>query len=182
MNPIPGTYVYTPASGTILTLGTHTLSVTFTPSNTTQYSTATATVSLVVNKQPLVVTANNETAVFGSPNPAYTYAITGFVNGDTQASATTGAPSLTTAPATPVNAGTYTIVAAAGTLAANNYSFTFINGTLTITQGAPTITFTVGNQTYGAAPFAVSATSNSTRKRHHPTRWSRVRRRSRARP
>ncbi len=27
---------------------------------------------------------------------------------------------------------------------------------------APTISFTVGNQTYGAAPFAVSATSNST--------------------
>ena len=28
--------------------------------------------------------------------------------------------------------------------------------------GTPTISFTVANQTYGAAPFAVSATSNST--------------------
>ena len=161
-NPIPGTYVYTPASGTILAPGTQTLSVTFTPTDTTHYGTATATVSLVVNKQPLVVTANNETAVYGSANPAYTYTITGFVNGDTQLSATSGAPSLTTTPATPVNAGPYTIVAALGTLTSSKYSFTFVNGTLTITPAAPTITFTVANQTYGAAPFAVSATSNST--------------------
>jgi hypothetical protein len=32
---------------------------------------------------------------------------------------------------------------------------------VTVNQAAPTITFTVSNQTYGVAPFTVSATSNS---------------------
>ena len=36
------------------------------------------------------------------------------------------------------------------------------NATFTVTAGTPTISFTVANQTYGTAPFAVSATSNST--------------------
>ena len=58
--------------------------------------------------------------------------------------------------------GTYPVTAAIGTLAAANYSFNFVNGSVTIGLGTPTINFTVLNQTYGAAPFAVSATSNST--------------------
>ena len=45
---IPGTFVYSPASGIIPSSGTHTLSVTFTPTDTTNYTTATATVSLMV--------------------------------------------------------------------------------------------------------------------------------------
>ena len=63
--------------------------------------------------------------------------ITGFANGDTQASAVTGAPSLTTTAATASPPGTYPITAAPGTLAAANYTFTFVNGTLTVTQGTP---------------------------------------------
>ena len=47
---VAGTFVYAPASGTVLTAGTHTLSVTFTPTDTTDYTTATATVQLTVNK------------------------------------------------------------------------------------------------------------------------------------
>ncbi len=45
---IPGTFVYTPPAGTIEPVGTDTLSVTFTPTDTTDYKTATATVQLVV--------------------------------------------------------------------------------------------------------------------------------------
>jgi sugar lactone lactonase YvrE len=45
-----GTYVYTPPAGTVLAAGSHTLSVTFTPSNQGTYpGTATVTVTLVVN-------------------------------------------------------------------------------------------------------------------------------------
>ena len=179
-NPIPGTYVYTPASGTILTPGTHTLSVTFTPTDPIHYTGASKTVSIVVNKATLVVTANNLTAVYGSANPPYTYTITGFVNGDTQATATTGAPTLSTTPGTPVNAGAYTITAANGTLASTNYGFTFVNGTLTISQAAPTISFTVPNQTYGAAPFSVERPR--TPPAPSPTRWSPARQPSRVRP
>lgn len=49
---IAGTFVYSPASGTVLTPGTQTLNVTFTPTNNALYDTATASVNLVVNKVP----------------------------------------------------------------------------------------------------------------------------------
>src|SRR5258708_1665239 len=131
---VAGTFSYSPALGTALSAGSHTLSVTFTPTNTTDYTPQTATVTLVVNQANLNVTANSQTVVYGTSLAPYTSTITGFVNGDTKATATTGAPLLTTTPATPVNAGVYTITSANGTLAASNYSFTFVNGTLTISQ------------------------------------------------
>ena len=62
---ISGIFVYTPAVGAIPPAGTDTLSVTFTPLDITDYSSATATVSLVVNMatpaitwaQPAAITA-----------------------------------------------------------------------------------------------------------------------------
>jgi hypothetical protein len=45
---VPGTFVYSPVSGTVLGAGSQTLSVTFTPTDTTDYNAATATVTLVV--------------------------------------------------------------------------------------------------------------------------------------
>ena len=43
-----GTFVYTPAAGTILVRGSTFLTVTFTPTDTTDYATAQASVTLVV--------------------------------------------------------------------------------------------------------------------------------------
>jgi hypothetical protein len=53
---VPGTFVYTPPAGTIEPVGTDTLSVTFTPSNTAGYSGATGTTQLVVTKATPVIT------------------------------------------------------------------------------------------------------------------------------
>jgi RHS repeat-associated protein len=47
---VAGTFAYIPASGTVLAIGTQTLSVTFTPTDTVNYTTATASVSLMVNQ------------------------------------------------------------------------------------------------------------------------------------
>ncbi len=47
---VAGTFVYNPAAKSILTAGPHTLTLTFTPSNTSTYNTATASVSLQVNQ------------------------------------------------------------------------------------------------------------------------------------
>ncbi|HEY9072619.1 MAG TPA: hypothetical protein VIN67_00680, partial [Desulfobaccales bacterium] len=56
---VAGTFVYTPASGTVLnTVGSQTLSVTFTPTDTTDYATATGTVSLTVNTSQPAVTVD----------------------------------------------------------------------------------------------------------------------------
>jgi len=46
---VPGTFVYSPAAGTILNPGTQNLSVTFAPTNTRDYQTVTQTVSITVN-------------------------------------------------------------------------------------------------------------------------------------
>jgi hypothetical protein len=55
-----GNYIYNPTIGTVLSVGTYTLSVTFTPSNTTDYGTASVTtnVTLVVSPAPLVGSLN----------------------------------------------------------------------------------------------------------------------------
>ena len=45
---VPGTFIYSPALGTMPAVGTDALTVTFTPTNTALYATVTATVSLVV--------------------------------------------------------------------------------------------------------------------------------------
>jgi hypothetical protein len=47
---VPGTFVYTPAAGAVLTAGQQTLSVLFTPTDTQTYSSATATVTMTVNQ------------------------------------------------------------------------------------------------------------------------------------
>ena len=47
---VPGTFVYTPPIGTVLAAGAaQTLSVTFTPTDATDYTTATATTTITVN-------------------------------------------------------------------------------------------------------------------------------------
>jgi hypothetical protein len=63
---VPGTFVYTPASGKVLAAGTQALSVKFTPTDTTDYTTVTGTtVALVVNP------ANTTTSVTSvTPSPS----------------------------------------------------------------------------------------------------------------
>jgi glucuronoarabinoxylan endo-1,4-beta-xylanase len=61
---VAGTFVYTPAAGTVeSTPGTVTLSTTFTPTDTTDYTTATASVSLMVS-----IVSSGATVDFGATN------------------------------------------------------------------------------------------------------------------
>jgi Flp pilus assembly CpaE family ATPase len=54
---VPGSFAYSPAAGDVLTAGTHALSVTFTPDDTVDYTTATARVLLSVTKAaPTIIT------------------------------------------------------------------------------------------------------------------------------
>jgi len=54
---VPGSFVYTPAAGTVLQPGSQTLSTTFTPTDTATYAAATSTVQLTVT--PPTVCANH---------------------------------------------------------------------------------------------------------------------------
>jgi hypothetical protein len=147
---VVGTFVYTPAAGTVLSAGPQTLSVTFTPTDATQYSAVTKTVTLTVEAAILTVTAKNAAMTYGGNLPAFTYGITGFVHGDTAASAVTGAPELTPQATAQSPAGTYPINASAGTLDAANYTFAFNSGVLTISQAKLTVAATNASMAYGS--------------------------------
>jgi Bacterial Ig-like domain (group 3)/Domain of unknown function DUF11 len=64
---VPGTFSYSPAAGTVLAPGTYTLSVTFTPTDTTDYVSVTITVSITVGKASGadVLTSNNAAPSYG---------------------------------------------------------------------------------------------------------------------
>ena len=61
---VPGTFVYTPLSGTTMNAGTQTLSVVFTPTDTVNYNTATKTVTINVQ-------SNNQNTNSGQSNNQY---------------------------------------------------------------------------------------------------------------
>ena len=65
---VAGTFAYTPVFGTVLGAGSQALSVTFTPTDTTDYSTATATVQLTVNPA-------SQTITFNAPQSSVTYGV-----------------------------------------------------------------------------------------------------------
>ncbi|MGA2252089.1 SBBP repeat-containing protein [Terracidiphilus sp.] len=106
-----------------------------TASATTTGVSGSAVFSLTATKVVLTITANNVSVPYGQPIPFLLgFTATGFVNGDTTASAITGDPQelVNAAQGSPV--GTYPIIPSLGSLSAANYSFTYANGTLTITS------------------------------------------------
>lgn len=65
---VPGTFVYTPSAGTVPSAGTQTLSVTFTPTDTANYTNASTTVQLMVGKaNPTISWATPAAITFGTP-------------------------------------------------------------------------------------------------------------------
>jgi len=117
---------------TIIAAGTCTIAAN--QAGNSNYNAASVNQSFMVNTAALTVTATNASKVFGAPLPTFTATFTGFVNGDTQLSAVTGTPSLTTTAVATSAPGNYTITAAAGTLTAANYTFTYASGTLTVSK------------------------------------------------
>jgi large repetitive protein len=116
--------------------------------------------TITVKPAVLTVTAKNASREYGKANPAFTDTITGFVNGDTLAKDVTGAASLTTTATTKSAVGSYAIKGEAGTLAARNYTFKFVAGTLTITKAPLTVTANNAKAVYDQAlpKFGYTAT------------------------
>jgi len=136
---VPGAFVYSPAAGIVLGVGTQTLSVTFAPSDTANYTTASKTVSLTVTQA-----ASTTTITSISPNPTGTgtpVAVTFSVAG-------VGGAALPTGTVT-VKANTGETCSAA--VLAGNCSLTFA------TAGTRTITATYG----GDANYLGSSNSGS---------------------
>ena len=94
---------------------------------------AAASFSLSATKPTLLVKADSATYTFDQPIPAPTYSLTGFVNGDTAATAVTGSAAISTPAKQGSPAGTYPIGLVQGTLSAPNYTLEFEQGTISIT-------------------------------------------------
>jgi subtilisin family serine protease len=103
--------------------------------------------ALTVTPATLTITADNKTRSYGAANPPLTVNYNGFVNGDSAASLTTP-PAVTTAPATS-GVGTYPITVSGA--ASANYTINYVNGTLTVTAAALTVTANDQSRVHGAA-------------------------------
>jgi sugar lactone lactonase YvrE len=101
---VPGTFVYSPAAGTISPVGTDTLAVVFTPNDTVDYTTASASVALLVNPAPgftLAASPADLSIKQGSKaNSSISIAATGGFNGNVTLKAS-GLPSGVTAAFSP---------------------------------------------------------------------------------
>ena len=135
--------------GTVLPAGTYSVKATFTPTDTTDYTTQTATNSLVVTPAELRAKANNASRAYGAANPTFSLsAYTGFVNGDT-ASVVTGSPTFSTTATSSSPVGSYPIDVNQNTLSAPNYTFSLLPGDLEVGPITLTVTASNGSQTYG---------------------------------
>jgi filamentous hemagglutinin family protein len=130
--------------------------------------------ALTINPATLTYVANLTTSTYGAPIPPLSGNVTGFVNGQTIASATTGTLNFTTTATPSSNVGSYSITGGALTANHGNYVFTQASSNataLTITQAAVDVTYSVENisSTYGTlatpgmatltgAPSTVTAT------------------------
>jgi hypothetical protein len=135
---------------------------TFTAGN---YAITYAPGALTVKPKPLTVKADDKSRVYGAPNPALTYTITGFVNGENSSVVSGAATTSTTANGSSTVAGsTYPISISKGTLAAGNYTFeiadgaTFTSGNLSVTPASTTVSSTNQSLNEGVTSISLSAT------------------------
>jgi subtilase family serine protease len=130
---VAGTFAYSPAAGTMLTTGSQILTVTFTPTDSTDYATATSIVTLTVNKATPIITWATPAAI--------TY---GTILSVAQLDATTSAAG-TFAYSPPagalLHAGQQVLMASFTPTDTSDYNATSATVTLTVNKVTPTITW-----------------------------------------
>src|SRR6266568_5059338 len=149
-----GTFVYTPTSGTVLGAGARTLSVTFTPTDTSDYNSATTTVTLTVNKAtPTITWATPAPIVYGTALSA------------TQLNASTapaGSFAYTPASGTVLGAGSQILSDKIATTETTDYNTATATVTLTVNKATPTITWaTPASITYGTVLSATQLNAST---------------------
>ena len=113
---------------------------------------------VVVAPATLTVTANNLSRSYGASDPAYSDTITGFVNGETIGdSGVSGTPSLSSNDTAASPVGTYAVTAGLGSLNAQNYTFAFASGTLSVTPATLMVTANAQIGTQGQANPVLTA-------------------------
>ena len=158
---LPGTAVYSPASGTVLTGGSQTLSVSFTPSDTTDYNTASASVTLTVNKaNPTITWANPAAITYGTALSATQ--LNAGATGVTGA-ALAGTFVYNPASGTILNGGSHTLSLTFTPTDTTDYNTASASVTLTVNKANPTITWaTPAAITYGTTLSATQLNAGAT--------------------
>jgi hypothetical protein len=154
-SPVAGSFTYSPIAGTVLTAGAQTLTATFTPTDTTDYTTSTASVTLQVNQAtPTITWATPAAIIYGTPLSA------------TQLNATsTVAGSFTYSPiaGTVLAAGAQPLTATFTPTDTTDYTTATASVTLQVNKATPTITWaTPAPITYGTALSATQLNASST--------------------
>ncbi|KAF5074510.1 MBG domain [anaerobic digester metagenome] len=133
-----GALTYTGAATTATNAGTYTITPQgFTSDN---YEITFVNGSLEIGKAALIVTADNKTKNEGEENPMFTFTYSGFIGNDT-ANDIDEQPNVSTTATADSPAGEYPIILVGGV--DNNYTFTLVNGTLTVEEIKYAISFTV---------------------------------------
>ena len=141
---VPGTFAYAPAAGHVLAAGTHTLAVTFTPTDGSKYTPAQFSVQLVVTKaMPTITWPKPASITYGSALSA------------TQLNATASVPgtfAYAFAAGDVLAAGTQTLSVTFTPTDATKYATAQASVSLTVTKATPTVTWAKpGSISYGAA-------------------------------
>lgn len=141
---VPGSFVYSPAAGTVLTAGTQPLSVTFTPTDTTDYTTATASTTIVVSQvKPMITWSNPAGITYGTALSAAQLNATANVPGTFSYSPTAG---------TVLTAGTQTLTVTFTPTDTTDYTTATASVLLVVSKAMPTITWPAPAAiTYGTA-------------------------------
>jgi len=121
---LPSGWAWADSTQSVGNAGTNTFKATYTPADAVNYNVVeNVDVNVAVGKKTVTVTADNQTKVYGSADPEFTYTVDGLIGGD----ALTGE----LAREAGENVGTYAVVV--GTLSAgDNYEISLTGATLTV--------------------------------------------------
>jgi hypothetical protein len=114
---VAGTFIYAPVAGTVLATGPQTLTVTFTPTDTVTYTTAKASVTLiVVPGTPVITLTSSANPVFMSNAVSFTASLPSYASTETGTMTFySGSTAIGTAPVSGGSATLTTTALAAGT-------------------------------------------------------------------
>ncbi|VXD20690.1 Por secretion system C-terminal sorting domain-containing protein (fragment) [Marinoscillum sp. 108] len=126
------------SGSTVTIVGAGTATITASQSGNDNYSAALdVSQSLMIGQASLMVSAGDEFRVYGEVNPGFTIGYQGFIGDDSEADLET-IPTASTLATQTSDVGTYAITVSGGV--AQNYAFTYTDGTLTINKAQATVT------------------------------------------
>src|SRR2546428_186028 len=126
--------------------------------------------TLTITKATLTVKANDKAREYGDANPSFDATISGFKNGENLGtSGVTGSPACSTTAVQASPVGPFPITCLLGTLAATNYDFSFVAGTLTITPAPLSVTADNESRDYGEANPAFTGSNTGIKNGHNLT-------------